>query len=61
LLDGRHPTDAGSYLAACVIYDVLYRKRSADLPVVNPIAPLSESVLMALREIADRTVYAPAS
>jgi hypothetical protein len=58
LLDDRHPTDAGSYLAACVLYDVLYHKKSADLPTGIPGPKLSENVLTALRAIADRTVYA---
>ena len=31
LLDDRHPTDEGTYLAACVLYDVIYQKRSAAL------------------------------
>jgi hypothetical protein len=59
LLDDRHPTDAGSYLAACVLYDVIYGKRSADLPPGLPGPKLPENTLIALRAIADRTVYAP--
>ena len=28
LLDDRHPNDAGTYLAACVLYDVIYHKKT---------------------------------
>ena len=55
LLDDRHPTDAGSYLAACVLYDVIYNKKSAALPADRPGPKLPASVLLALRSIADRT------
>jgi len=46
--DGSHPTQLGSYLAACVIADTLLGKRLADLPdrlVGHPINP-SERVDM---------------
>ena len=56
LLDDRHPSDAGSYLAACVLYDVIYNKKSAVLPADLPGPKLPASVLVALRAIADRTV-----
>lgn len=53
-LDDRHPTEAGSYLAACVLYDVLYQKKSADLPVDLPGPDLSPAIRQTLRGIADR-------
>ena len=60
LLDDRHPSDAGSYLAACVLYDVIYDKKSAALPAGLPGPKLPASVLLALRSIADRAVNPPA-
>jgi hypothetical protein len=56
-LDDRHPSDAGSYLTACVLYDVLYQKKSAALPAGLPGPHLPESTLAALRSVADRTVF----
>jgi hypothetical protein len=54
LLDDRHPTDAGTYLAACVLYDTLYHKHSADLPANLPGPKLPQTTLTALRTFADR-------
>ncbi len=53
LIDDRHPTNAGSYLAACVLYDVLYNKQAGALPsgVAGP--KWAETELMALRSFAD--------
>jgi hypothetical protein len=56
LLDDRHPSDAASYLAACVLYDVLYHKRSSELPWDLQGPRLSRDVMEALRSVADRTV-----
>ena len=61
LIDDRHPTDAGSYLAACVLYDVLYRKQSADLPMDLPGPDLARAIGQTLRGIADRAVASGAS
>jgi hypothetical protein len=55
LLDDRHPTDAGSYLTACVLYNVIYSKRSSDLPENLPGPHLSVEVLKTLRIIADQS------
>lgn len=56
LLDDRHPTDAGTYLAACVLYDVIYGKRSSDLPLTIPGPKLPVETLKTLRAIADNSV-----
>jgi hypothetical protein len=56
LLDDRHPTEAASYLAACVIYDVLYHKKSSDLPWDLQGPKLPSDVMTALRGAADKTV-----
>ncbi len=51
--DGSHPTPAGSYLAACVFYRVLY----GHSPVGNAFtAGLADASARALQEIADATV-----
>jgi hypothetical protein len=56
LLDDRHPSDAASYLIACVLYDVIYHKKSSDLPWDLQGPKLSSDVMSTLRGIADRTV-----
>ena len=56
-LDDRHPSDEGSYLTACVLYDVLYKKKSQALPAGLAGPKVAESVLRALREVADGAVY----
>jgi hypothetical protein len=60
LLDDRHPTDQGTYLAACVLYDVIYHKRSSALrmDLKGPNLPYETKKL--LRQIADDTVNPPA-
>jgi len=58
-LDDRHPSDAGTYLTACVLYDLLYQKKSYALPQDLPGPHLSQSVLLTLRSVADRTVFQP--
>jgi hypothetical protein len=56
LLDERHPTDEGTYLAACVLYDVLYHKKSSDLPLDLAGPKLADEVTVLLRRVADETV-----
>jgi hypothetical protein len=56
-VDDRHPNDAGTYLAACVLYDVLYHKKSSALPMELKGPALSMDVKTALRQIADQTVF----
>jgi hypothetical protein len=56
LLDDRHPSDAGTYLAAAVLYDVIYGKRSRDLPAALKGPKLPAEVKMALRGFADDAV-----
>jgi hypothetical protein len=56
-IDDRHPTDAGTYLTACVLYDVLYRKKSSALPMELRGPELSREVKTALRQVADQTVF----
>ncbi|HVT79463.1 MAG TPA: hypothetical protein VHM90_02305, partial [Phycisphaerae bacterium] len=60
LLDDRHPTDAASYLAACVLYDVIYKKKSSDLPLTLPAPQLPQETRQLLRAIADQAVANPA-
>ncbi len=59
LLDDRHPTEAGSYLAACVLYRTLYHQPASALPAQLPGPKLPENVRMALRTIADRAATRP--
>jgi hypothetical protein len=47
--DGRHPSQAGTYLAACTFYGVLYEKS----PVGNPYtAGLSREEVQVLQQAA---------
>jgi len=39
--DGSHPSPAGSYLAACVIYAAIFRKSPANLPAQISGAPVN--------------------
>jgi len=50
--DARHPTDAGSYLAACVIYETLYHKSAAGLPVALPGLRLPAETAAQLQQVA---------
>ncbi len=58
LVDDRHPSDAATYLAAAVLYDAIYRKRSAALPMElrGPKLPAGEKE--ALRAFADQAIVA---
>jgi len=55
-LDDRHPTDAGTYLAACVLYDVIYHKPSSALRMDLKGPDLTYETKKLLRRIADETV-----
>jgi hypothetical protein len=47
--DGRHPSRAGTYLAACTFYGVVYKKT----PVENPyMAGLSREKVQVLQQAA---------
>ncbi len=48
--DKKHPTLAGTYLAACVFYAALYQQSPADLDYRPP--RLKDSTARALREVA---------
>ena len=54
LIDDRHPTDGGTYLAAAVLYDAIYHKKSGDLPMTlqGPRLPAEEK--QTLRQFADQ-------
>ena len=58
LLDDRHPTDEGTYLAACVLYDVICQKPSTALRMDLDGPDLPRETKKALRRIADQTVEA---
>ena len=60
-VDDRHPSDEGTYLAACVLYDVLYHKPSAKLPMNLRGPDLPVQTMMTLRIVADQVVNAPSS
>jgi hypothetical protein len=55
-LDDRHPTDAGTYLAAAVLYDIIYGKKSAALPQNLQGPKIPPSVEAVLRQTADDAV-----
>lgn len=59
LLDDRHPTDEGTYLAACVLYDVIYHKRASALRMDLDGPDLPRETKILLRRIADETVIPP--
>jgi hypothetical protein len=59
LLDDRHPNDAGTYLAACVLYDVIYHKPSSELRMDLDGPDLPRETKKTLRQIADQTVIPP--
>jgi len=52
--DGSHPTLAGSFLAACVMFVVLFKRRAEGLKVA--VKGLSEDELLALERCADEVV-----
>lgn len=47
-----HPTVAGTYLAACVLYGVIYGRS----PVGNPYGPLSSADKLFLQQVAAKTL-----
>ncbi|MBI3551371.1 MAG: SGNH/GDSL hydrolase family protein [Elusimicrobia bacterium] len=53
--DGIHPSPAGTYLAACVFYDVLFKKTSAGADA----AGLTPAEAAVLQKAADDAVRAP--
>jgi hypothetical protein len=53
-LDDRHPTVAGTYLTACVLYKVLYGKPAVGLPVELPGLKLDAATARTLQGVADR-------
>ncbi|MEA3207617.1 MAG: hypothetical protein QOE70_674 [Chthoniobacter sp.] len=53
LPDHKHPTPAGSYLAACVFYRVLYGVPSATVPGEIASQKISKQEAEALQKIAD--------
>lgn len=54
LVDDRHPTPAGTYLAACVLYQVIYGKPvPPDAPLPHRLSP---EIAAQLRPIAAETV-----
>lgn len=56
-VDGKHPSLAGTYLAACVFYSVLYhRSPEGAAPPVGGSMPKSEA--LALQKVAWQTVQA---
>lgn len=62
--DGRHPNLAGSYLAGCVLYRTMTRKKAARLPRQlsrngKPSAGLTEKLARTLQKIADKTPLNP--
>lgn len=54
--DGSHPTLAGSYLAACAFYKVLFAGRAKKIPTLDMAVPEDEQV--ALHECARQAVSA---
>jgi len=59
LVDDRHPTKEASYLAACVLYDAIYRKKSSNLPLTLPGPKITQDTMKVLRAIADETMGMP--
>ena len=60
-LDDRHPTVAGTYLTACVLYRVLYGKPARGLPTQIEGLKLSPEVARILQTVADRVQVMPVS
>ena len=54
-VDEKHPTVAGTYLAACVLYKTLYHKPAAGLPTSITGLKLSPYLAATLQQIADTT------
>jgi hypothetical protein len=60
-LDDRHPTVAGTYLTACVLYRTLYNKPAMGLPAALPGLKLSPDVARTLQAVADQVQIDPAA
>lgn len=58
-LDDRHPTVAGTYLTACVLYRTLYGKPAAGLPTELEGLKLAPATARALQTIADQVAIPP--
>jgi len=52
-VDGSHPTEQGTYLAACVFYALIFRQSPAGLPFLSH---LPEETALFLQQIAADTV-----
>ncbi len=52
--DEKHPSDAGTYLAACVIYQTIYHKTPVGLPVTLPGLRLSAETAGELQQVAEK-------
>jgi hypothetical protein len=50
--DGSHPTQAGTYLAACVFYAALFRASPVGLPTQAGLAPETARQLQQLAQEA---------
>jgi hypothetical protein len=59
-IDSIHPTVAGTYLAACVLYRTLYRKPARGLPTQIPGLKLGCHVAATLQQVADESGTLPA-
>lgn len=51
--DGSHPSAQGTYLAACIIYDILFNDRVSGASYLT----LDPSQAKVLQETADQTIY----
>jgi hypothetical protein len=52
--DDRHPTVAGTYLTACVLYRTLYHKQATGLPTALQGLKLSAGIAQTLQQVADQ-------
>lgn len=59
LADDRHPTPAGTYLAACVLFEVIYGRPAPEVTI--PGARLSAERQAILRRVATETIRATTS
>ena len=60
MIDDRHPTPAGTYLAACVLYQAIYQKPATSLPTEIEGLRLDPPTATKLRETA-RLAFDPRS
>jgi hypothetical protein len=52
-VDEKHPTTAGTYLAACVLYKTFYNKPATGLPTALPGLKLPADMAAKLQQVAD--------